>query len=151
MFLTNTQPNGHSFSRGLRHLGGFHHLLRELEHFDRATTRSARPKTSRRFLWEQREDHYILQGALPGLHEQNLELTATAEGLTLRASTNPEVPAGFKPVHRERRATNFERTWRFADPVDLDAIEATLKDGVLTLKVPKMPRLEARKITITTA
>ncbi len=148
MFRTHTRPNGRSFSRTFP-LGGFHHLLRELENLDRATHRAAKPKTPQRFFWEQREDHYILQGSLPGLQEENLELTATADGLTLRVSTNTETPEGFKALHRERRAYNFERTWSFANPVDLDAIEATLKDGILTLKVPRKPEPKARAIKIT--
>lgn len=128
----------------------FDQLLHELEQLGaprRAPQAQPRPE-NHSFVWRAQSDHDLLQALVPGLKAEDLSLTATEEGITLRGARQAELPEGFKPLHRERQALRFEQTLRFSQPVDLDKIEASLVQGVLTLKAPHLPEVQPRQIEI---
>jgi len=58
------------------------------------------------------------------------------------------VPEGFKPVRTERRGYRVQRSLRFGKKLDLDAVEATLEDGVLTITLPKAAAAKTRRVAI---
>jgi HSP20 family protein len=88
---------------------------------------------------------------VPGVKRENLEIELENDMLTVRGE-RPFPYAqedGSGPVRRiERGFGRFERTLRVPRGLDPDAIEATLSDGVLTLRMPKPETLRPRKIEI---
>jgi len=48
----------------------------------------------------------------------------------------------------ERSAGTFSRTLQFPDGADLDNVSAEMRDGVLTIHVPKRPEVQPRRITV---
>jgi HSP20 family protein len=88
---------------------------------------------------------------VPGLKRENLEIELENDMLTVRGE-RPFPYAqedGSGPVRRiERGFGRFERTLRVPRGLDPDAIEASLSDGVLTLRMPKPETLRPRKIEI---
>jgi HSP20 family protein len=88
---------------------------------------------------------------VPGLHVDNLEIELENDTLTVRGE-RPFPYAreeGQGPARRiERGFGRFERSLRVPGGLDPDAIEASLSDGVLTLRIPKPQTQRPRRIEI---
>ena len=56
----------------------------------------------------------------------------------------------MEPLYADVRATHFRRSFILSKEMDREAIEANLKDGVLTLRIPKRAELQPRKIEVRT-
>jgi len=91
------------------------------------------------------DDAYTVQARVPGLTKE--DITIELEGRQLKISgAHKRVEAEYA---REERATGrFERAFSFRHDVQADKIEATVKDGVLTVKLPKAEEAKPRKIEI---
>lgn len=88
---------------------------------------------------------YEISAELPGLAEQDIEITVADGSLVLRGekSAASEEKEG-QYSRQERLYGRFERTFHLPDAVQEDAIAATFKNGVLTLQLPK--KEEAKKV-----
>ena len=88
---------------------------------------------------------YEVSAELPGLAEQDIEITVADGVLALRGEKSDvsEEKEG-KHSRQERLYGRFERTFHLPDGVQDDAIEAKFKNGVLTLHLPK--KEEAKKV-----
>lgn len=75
---------------------------------------------------------------MPGLDEKNIEVKVANGVLTVKGEKTEEKEEKEKDFHlRERRFGSFERSIRVPETVDMDKIEASFKQGVLTVKMPK--------------
>ncbi len=93
-------------------------------------------------------DHYTLEIKVPGLAKGDLALTVEDGVVNVNGERKVVLPDGYEPVRRERRDFRVER--RVAIPGDtlLDALEATVADGVLTVTVPRIAAPKPRSIEI---
>jgi HSP20 family protein len=98
------------------------------------------------------DDAYILTAELPGLKQEDLELSVEGPRLTLRGERRIELPADPKlSVHRrERRGGVFRRTVELPAPVESEKVEALYRDGVLTVRLPKQAQHRPRRIEVRT-
>ncbi len=81
---------------------------------------------------------YVLKADLPGVAKENLELNVTPEGIELSAETRSEKDENGKDyAYRERSYRSFRRSLSFPEEVLADDAKATLKDGVLEVRLPK--------------
>jgi HSP20 family protein len=88
---------------------------------------------------------------VPGLRPENLEIELENDVLTVRGERPFPYPRedGQGPVRRiERGFGRFERSLRVPRGLDPDAVQATLSDGVLNLRVPKPETLRPKRIEI---
>jgi HSP20 family protein len=85
------------------------------------------------------EDRYVVTAEVPGLSREQIELAVHDNRLTIRGARSAGISGnGARRYHQvERGHGSFERTFRFADPVDQEHISADLRDGVLTVTMPK--------------
>ena len=84
------------------------------------------------------EDRYVVTAEVPGISRDQIELAVQDNRLTVRGARANDVASGAQHFHQiERGHGRFERTFRFADPVQTDQVTADLRDGVLTIMVPK--------------
>ena len=85
------------------------------------------------------EDRYVVTAEVPGISRDAIELAVQDNRLTLRGTragaVGDQATQHFHQV--ERGHGSFERTFQFADPVLTDQISADLRDGVLTIMLPK--------------
>jgi HSP20 family protein len=88
---------------------------------------------------------------MPGTDPDSLNVTLEKRVLTLSARSTPSTPQGYTPVHTEYRDGNYERAFILSEDVDGDRIDATFKDGVLRLSLPKATPSPAKKITVKAA
>ncbi len=87
---------------------------------------------------------YEITAELPGMAEKDLEVRLANGALTIKGEKHEEKEEKRKDYHvSERRYGAFERSFRLPDEVDADKIEASFKNGVLKVTLPKTP--EAQK------
>jgi HSP20 family protein len=86
------------------------------------------------------EDRYVITAEVPGITREQVELAVQDNRLSIRGSRAGGVaarPAGH--YHQvERGHGSFLRTFEFADAVSHEGITADLRDGILTVTLPKM-------------
>ncbi|HTM23119.1 MAG TPA: HSP20 family small heat-shock protein [Kofleriaceae bacterium] len=95
-------------------------------------------------------DRYIIRGDVPGLTEKELEVTVSGNVLTVAGKREEEKKEeGDKFYAYERSYGHFERSFVLPEGVDREHIATELKDGVLTVALPKTaPPVATRKIEV---
>jgi HSP20 family molecular chaperone IbpA len=94
------------------------------------------------------EEGITLQMDVPGASRERLALQVNRNQLDVEADAQIEMPQDMEAVYADVRATHYQRTFALSGELDADRIDATLKDGVLTLRIPKRAELRPRKIEV---
>lgn len=95
---------------------------------------------------------FVVRADLPGVKPADIEITAEKGVLALRGARNFEQQNDDGHYSRvERVSGKFVRTFTLPDNVQTDAIKAQFKDGVLELTIPKVAKIEPRKIEVQAA
>ena len=95
------------------------------------------------------DDALHLSIDLPGVREDDLELTLQKEVLTLSGKREVSAPEGHRTHLRERRPLSFTRSFSLPTPVDPELAKATLEHGVLHVQLGKAEAARPRQITVT--
>ncbi|MBW2526799.1 MAG: Hsp20/alpha crystallin family protein [Deltaproteobacteria bacterium] len=94
------------------------------------------------------KEQLVLRAELPGVAEDDLDITVDEGTLAIRGTRKVTIPEGYS-VHRQERAeTTFARSFALPCKVDSDKAQAELKYGVLTLTLPKAPEVQPRQIAV---
>lgn len=96
---------------------------------------------------------YVVTAELPGINKDDLRIEVTQDSLEISGETKSEENEEDKErgyIRRERRYSRFHRTLPLPDNVLTDKVEAELKDGVLTVKLPKAapPQKKTKKVPV---
>ena len=96
-----------------------------------------------------KDDEYVITAAVPGLKSDDLSVEVLGEAVTIRGEIKSEQNGeqdGY--LLQERRYGKFSRTLNF--PVELDGAkaEASVENGVLTLRVPKAETAKPKMIKV---
>jgi HSP20 family protein len=94
------------------------------------------------------DEAYSLSALLPGVQAEDLDIEILKDRVTLRGEFKYAEEDENTYLLRERPAGKFERTLRFADPLNADGSEANLKDCVLTLTLPKAEEARPKNIKV---
>jgi HSP20 family protein len=94
-------------------------------------------------------DHFVLHCDLAGVDPESVQVDVEGRVLIIRAERSPRTDADVQWVRRERATGTFERRLTLGSGLDLDRIDATWQDGVLTLTVPVAETAKPRRIAIT--
>ena len=97
------------------------------------------------------EGDLMLVADIPGADQDHTEVSLEKNILTIKGDIPAATLDGFNMVHREFRTGSFERSFTVSREIDRDLIEATVKDGVLRVRLPKSEAAGLKKITVTTA
>jgi len=96
-------------------------------------------------------DHEIIVLAdIPGANEKKVDITLEKNILSISATIEPVRTNGYELTYAEYEEGDFQRSFRLSDEIDRDKIEASVRDGVLQLRLPKAQGAAARKITVQT-
>ena len=87
---------------------------------------------------------------MPGVAESDVGIEATQHGVTIKGERKIEPPKGFEAHWRERRSHAFTRTFALPCRIDVEAVSATIKNGVLCLRMAKLPEERPKQVTVTT-
>lgn len=91
----------------------------------------------------------VLVADMPGVGHENVSIDVSDNQLTLRGTVT--LPAdGRRCLLQEYGVGDYFRQFTLGKTVDQSKIEATMKEGVLTLTLPKADAIKPRKITVRT-
>lgn len=97
----------------------------------------------------EKDDAYLVKAELPGVAPENIDVQVENEVLTLRGERkheSDETRGGYRRV--ERSYGSFSRSFTLPKGTNVDAIEAQVESGVLTVTVPKAAANTARKVEV---
>jgi HSP20 family protein len=100
-----------------------------------------------RFDIYENENEYMLMGDLPGVSPQDLDLKYENQELTIHGKVTPRCTGGTC-FAEEYGVGDFRRSFTIGEQVDGSQIAAELKDGVLSVHLPKRPESKPRKIAV---
>ena len=102
-----------------------------------------------RFDVKETPDAYVLKADLPGVPEEEVEISVVGNRLTISGQREMEERReGENFVASERSYGAFTRTFLLPDGAEGARIEASLNDGVLTITVPKRPEVQPKRIEL---
>lgn len=96
-------------------------------------------------------DAFVVKAALPGVKPEDIETTITGDTLTIHVKFREEEKReedGY--LYRELSRGEFRRSVGLPTGIKGEAAEATYKDGILTLTIPKVEPIKAREIKVKT-
>jgi len=94
-------------------------------------------------------DKVTIKAEVPGIDVKDLEISLVGDLLTIKGEKKAEKEEKGESYHLvERSYGSFSRSIRLPAPVDPDKIEATYKDGVLTVTCPKKEEVKPKAIEI---
>jgi len=98
-------------------------------------------------VWEGGDCLYA-EAEVPGVARENLDILVVGNELTVKGRRSEPEGKEVSYHRRERGTGEFSRTLTLPVEIKADSVEAALKDGVLTLKLPKADEARPRKITV---
>jgi HSP20 family molecular chaperone IbpA len=90
----------------------------------------------------------VVMAEMPGVPSDGVDITLERRVLTIRGRSTTSEHAGYQRVYNEYTDGDYERVFTLSENIDRDRIEATLKDGVLHLTLPKAEAARARRIEL---
>jgi HSP20 family protein len=97
---------------------------------------------------EEQDDAYVLEAELPGVKREDVNIEVVGNELSITGEIKQKERKGALRHQRTRRTGRFEYRVRLTQQVDASKIEASLDQGVLTVRVPKSERAQRQKIEI---
>jgi HSP20 family molecular chaperone IbpA len=85
---------------------------------------------------------------MPGVSRERLNIEVDRDALTIAGDARIEMPEGMEPLYADVRATRYRRSFALSGELDTDAIRASLRDGVLSVHIPRRAEVRPRKIEV---
>ena len=97
------------------------------------------------------KDGYVFKADVPGVKQEEIEITTMGNRIQITGKRENEQESKTDTVYTyERQYGSFSRSFTLPDGADVEHAKSELKDGVLTLVVPKQVGAQAKKIAIST-
>ena len=94
-------------------------------------------------------DGITVQADLPGVSRDRLNIQADRNTLLIEADAAIDMATGMEALYADVHSTRYARSFVLSGELDPGRIEANLKDGVLTLRIPKRLEFQPRRIEVT--
>lgn len=98
-------------------------------------------------VWEQADELFV-EAELPGLKADNIDIAVEGDVLTIKGERGEAAHEGAAWHRRERGVGAFSRVLRLPVPVDAGRVQASFRDGVLLVTLPKSEAAKPRKIQV---
>ena len=85
---------------------------------------------------------------LPGVSKDKLDIQVEADTLTIEGEIDLDVPQEVTAGHADVNLSRYRRVFTLSKELDAEKVSADLKDGVLTLRIPKAAHAQPRKIAV---
>lgn len=93
-------------------------------------------------------DGITLVADLPGVPKEKLNLRMDGDALMIEGETVLDTPVGMEATYAEVTLSGYRRSFTLSRELDPGKIEASLKDGVLRLRIPKAEHAKPRRIEV---
>ena len=98
------------------------------------------------------EESLNVTAEVPGVRPEDIDISVVGDTLTLSGTRKPEELDDNARYHRQERGYGeFTRTLQLPFPVDVEKVEATFRNGVLLVAMPRSEEDKPRKITVKSA
>ena len=94
------------------------------------------------------DDAYLVSALVPGIQADELQIEVLENSITIEGEFRGLEHEGMRLALEEQPTGSFSRTINLRAKVTPEEAEAEVKDGVLTLRVPKAPEAKTRRITV---
>ncbi|NKI94897.1 Hsp20/alpha crystallin family protein [Rhizobacter sp. SG703] len=88
---------------------------------------------------------------MPGVSKDRLDVKLDGDTLSVEGRVELDMPSDMRALWAEVSVPRFRRTFTLSRELDTGRIEANLKDGLLTLRVPKQAHAQPRRIEVSSA
>ena len=85
---------------------------------------------------------------LPGVPKDRLSLRIEGETLQIEGEMVSDAPEGMEAIYAEVRVPRYRRAFTLSRELDTEKINASLKEGVLNLRIPKTEHAQPRRIEV---
>lgn len=129
-------------------------LLETRKHEGASQTEMERPNATDRKLFVPRADIYessqqiVVLADMPGVKQHNIDITLEQNILTIHGRVEEQEVEGFSQAFTEYGVGDYRRVFSLSNEIDREGIQATVKNGVLKLVLPKSKRALPRKIAV---
>ncbi len=94
------------------------------------------------------ETAFLVDVEMPGVDENNAEIVLEKNLLSVKGSTPPVTREGYQHVFGNPHQDSFERSFQVPEGIDGDGLTASMKNGVLSITLPKAAKLQPQKVSI---
>jgi len=94
-----------------------------------------------------KEDQFYLYADIPGANESSVDISVEKNVLTIKANVEEARVEGMNLIYSEYGVGDYERSFRLSEEIDVDNIQARVKNGVLELVIP-VSKPSTRKIEV---
>ena len=117
-----------------------------------SSARSAAPRDTRALMPRvdvlEDEGGITILADLPGVAKEHLQLKIEGDVLVIEGAMAPFAPGTLEPVYAEVGLSPYRRSFTLSRELDAGRTQAGLKDGVLTLRIPKQAKAQPRRISV---
>ncbi len=85
---------------------------------------------------------------IPGVDQSSVEITLEKNILDIYGTVDPDIPQDMRLAMSEYGIGDYHRRFSLSDEIDREKIEASVKNGVLRLILPKAEKVKTRKIEV---
>ncbi len=89
-----------------------------------------------------------LRADMPGVSREGLNIRVDKDTLSIEGDLAVDMPEAGEVIHADLRYAQYRRSFALSGELQTDSIEARLKDGVLTVRIPKRVEVRPRKIEV---
>lgn len=93
-------------------------------------------------------ENLAVNAVVPGVAKDDLSIKIQGNYLEISGTRKSDAPEGYKTHRVERETAVFTRSFTLPSDIDTEKVEAALKNGILTLTLPKAETAKAKQIAI---
>ena len=94
------------------------------------------------------EDALTVVLEMPGVSKDNVDVSVENGVLTIEGRIDFQKYEGLQPVYGEYNVGPYRRSFRISSQIDQNKITAEMRDGVITLALPKAEEAKPRRIAV---
>jgi HSP20 family protein len=93
-------------------------------------------------------DGITLMADMPGVSRDRLTIEVDKDMLLVEGDARIDMPEGMEALYADVRSTRYRRSFTLSGELETGQIDASLKDGVLSVRIPKRAEVRPRKIEV---
>ncbi len=94
------------------------------------------------------DDAVVVTMEVPGVSKSDIDIQLDKSVLTITASIDSKKYESLRPIYSEYNVGNFVRSFTLSTRIESEGIAATVSDGVLTVRLPKVKEAQPKRIAI---